>query len=555
MAVIEIAKIQVRRGQENQTGIPQLDSGEFGWAVDSQKLYIGNGSVAEGAPAVGNTEILTEHTISNLFNLPAYTYGTTLVDLSLDPGIKRTIFAKLDDIVNVADFGVIGDGSTDTTAELQNAIDQVFLSNIANHSNRKQLYFPAGTYLISSTIYVPPYASLIGEGHDKTILQVTESNISLMQFVDGTSTQGNPVMLVQDENYILSATKPREIFISGISFNYIEDIGRHNVLPLLRADCVEDSQIVNCKFSGHHNVTVNSGDSYAGIEVRSQPELTQSAIGSKNLLIKNCIFTSLQYGIVSNYDVEDIVVTDNKFDTLYKGIVYNLSANQSKGPSRSKIGYNKFEDIEHEGIYVGNNNGQYSEIVSMFNSFREVGNKTLLGYGGDFNGTYPAINFISKGNVSIEDKFSRDTTMVESTDDYFKDTVTYPQNIGGHLFVQPNTVFVKAISSVASPPDIDPEESRTLVRIPYAGNDQTINLQYVVNQYTPGNSRKGNLTINVTSLLTGISASVTDSYSYVGDDCAINFDADVHFSTNQVRVTYTGTNRTSTITYKYNYLK
>ena len=41
MAVIEIAKIQVRRGQENQTGIPVLDSGEFGWASDTEHLYIG----------------------------------------------------------------------------------------------------------------------------------------------------------------------------------------------------------------------------------------------------------------------------------------------------------------------------------------------------------------------------------------------------------------------------------------------------------------------------------------------------------------------------------
>ena len=29
MAVVEIAKIQVRRGQENQTGVPRLDPGEF----------------------------------------------------------------------------------------------------------------------------------------------------------------------------------------------------------------------------------------------------------------------------------------------------------------------------------------------------------------------------------------------------------------------------------------------------------------------------------------------------------------------------------------------
>ena len=64
MAVVQISKIQVRRGKKTVSGIPQLASGELGWAVDTQELYIGNGSVAEGAPAVGNTKILTEMTAS-----------------------------------------------------------------------------------------------------------------------------------------------------------------------------------------------------------------------------------------------------------------------------------------------------------------------------------------------------------------------------------------------------------------------------------------------------------------------------------------------------------
>ena len=74
MAVVQISRIQVRRGQKNQgSGVPQLSGGEFGWAVDSRELYIGNGSVAEGAPAVGNTKIITEH--DDLFTLAnTYTY-------------------------------------------------------------------------------------------------------------------------------------------------------------------------------------------------------------------------------------------------------------------------------------------------------------------------------------------------------------------------------------------------------------------------------------------------------------------------------------------------
>jgi hypothetical protein len=63
MAVIQISKIQVRRGlQEN---LPQLASGEMGWSVDERRLYIGNGTLVEGAPTVGITEILTEYSADN----------------------------------------------------------------------------------------------------------------------------------------------------------------------------------------------------------------------------------------------------------------------------------------------------------------------------------------------------------------------------------------------------------------------------------------------------------------------------------------------------------
>ena len=62
MAIVSISRIQHRRGRKLEgAGMPQLASGELGWAIDTQELYIGNGSVSEGAPTVGNTRVLTEH--------------------------------------------------------------------------------------------------------------------------------------------------------------------------------------------------------------------------------------------------------------------------------------------------------------------------------------------------------------------------------------------------------------------------------------------------------------------------------------------------------------
>lgn len=66
MAIVQISKIQQRRGL--QQDLPSLASAEFGWSIDSRRLYIGNGTLAEGAPALGRTEILTEFSIINFTN-------------------------------------------------------------------------------------------------------------------------------------------------------------------------------------------------------------------------------------------------------------------------------------------------------------------------------------------------------------------------------------------------------------------------------------------------------------------------------------------------------
>ena len=114
MAVYQISRIQVRRGQKHQgTGIPQLASGEMAWAVDTQELYIGNGAVSEGAPGVGNTRLLTLNDLSaqgNLLELSQYSYAVTLdIPIATGPSasspVYRTLQTRLDDQVSTSYFG------------------------------------------------------------------------------------------------------------------------------------------------------------------------------------------------------------------------------------------------------------------------------------------------------------------------------------------------------------------------------------------------------------------------------------------------------------------
>ena len=55
MAIVQISRITQRKGLSEN--LPQLAGAEFGWVIDQRRLFIGNGTIQEGAPAIGNTEI------------------------------------------------------------------------------------------------------------------------------------------------------------------------------------------------------------------------------------------------------------------------------------------------------------------------------------------------------------------------------------------------------------------------------------------------------------------------------------------------------------------
>jgi hypothetical protein len=107
MAVIQISKIQVRRGlQEN---LPQLASGEMGWSVDERRLWIGNGTLVEGAPEEGNTEILTSRT-EILQVIRSYTFRGEESGYVSRTGpnalnsVVRTLQDKFDEQISLRDF-------------------------------------------------------------------------------------------------------------------------------------------------------------------------------------------------------------------------------------------------------------------------------------------------------------------------------------------------------------------------------------------------------------------------------------------------------------------
>ena len=83
MAIVQVSRITNRKGLAEN--LPQLAGAELGWAIDERRLYIGNGTLQDGAPVVGNTEVLTEFSDLLLVN-GAYTYQGTAAGYTVQTG-------------------------------------------------------------------------------------------------------------------------------------------------------------------------------------------------------------------------------------------------------------------------------------------------------------------------------------------------------------------------------------------------------------------------------------------------------------------------------------
>lgn len=205
MAVVQISRIQVRRGQKySNTGVPQLSSAEFAWAVDSQELFIGNGSIAEGAPYVGNTKILTEH--DNLIDLLG-AYQFSVGNPSISGTVSRSLQQKLDEYVSVLDFGAVADGYTDCTAAFQTAIDQLFL-NVDVRLKRK-LIVPPGNYKFYSDLYIPSTAYIQGENRANVVLDFGDNDVRFKSILE--TTEGN----------YTSSDHPQDIRLGELTLNFL----------------------------------------------------------------------------------------------------------------------------------------------------------------------------------------------------------------------------------------------------------------------------------------------------------------------------------------------
>jgi hypothetical protein len=397
MAVVQISKIQHRRGRKNSgTSIPQLASGEIGWAIDTQELFIGNGSVAEGSPYVGNTKIITEH--DNILDLALqYQYKRNDATIQTGPSsaqpIQRTVQERLDDMVSVRAFGVTGDGITDDTLAIQRAIDQLYLNDATKGSvtSRVRLMFESGTYKITQSLRIPPYANLIGAGKDKTVIRQTGA-FAVAYTIGSDSTPGT----YTDTSTMTSLNQPQSIEMSGMTLE--NTVANKPGLELIAA---KNSTFTNLKIKGvwsYPSTALNAESVGLRLSAKS------ASVSCTNNIFDNIDITNFAYGIDSTFDIESNIISHTTFYELKRGIRFGHNVNPTAdgrqyGPQKNKILNSRFNRITEIGFEIIEGKGNESKG----NNYVQVGNDG----GTEATATYEVIKFDVGGNVSTDDYFDR----------------------------------------------------------------------------------------------------------------------------------------------------
>jgi hypothetical protein len=259
------------------------------------------------------------------------------------------------DLLNVLDFGAVGDGTTDDTAAIQAAIN----SGIAND---KAVFIPAGTYILAGVLTGGANLRLFGEGVGLTILQKKTTTTGHILDFYGTTNKSN-------------------IEISHIEFQV------NNIDSGIWAEYVTNFYIHDCAFSDIP---------YWGVVVGAQ-DGSDATIRNDNVLIERCTFTNITqtYEGVLIFNAQDVTIRDCRFVTGSLSIGIGM--------------YQNINRITVDNCYFNIHIGLYYSVscndITIINSKFYACSGGVQGANQSDNGTFGAVavqNLILNNNIFNE---------------------------------------------------------------------------------------------------------------------------------------------------------
>lgn len=185
-------------------------------------------SLRTGRLYIGGTQVSTA-------DLVVVDGGDSLLQQPLTNSIERSAQDVYEDRVSVKDFGAVGDGTTDDTTAIQNAI------NACNASGRT-VYFPAGTYYITSGLTINNSATTTGPLPSDYFAPKTSIQGDAGASVRIKGGTGAYTMLTITGGSVNAFVSQQTI--SGITFEKLDNVGQ-----VLELNHVAYMSINDCFFS------------------------------------------------------------------------------------------------------------------------------------------------------------------------------------------------------------------------------------------------------------------------------------------------------------------
>ncbi|EHK19381.1 glycoside hydrolase family 55 protein [Trichoderma virens Gv29-8] len=264
---------------------------------------------------------------------------------------------------NVKDFGAKGDGVTDDTAAINNAIlSGGRCGRLCTSSTLTPaiVYFPAGTYLISTPIIDQYLTNIVGDPTNLPTIKAT-AGFNGIALIDGDTYYGdnNP----NDPNWISTNVFYRQVRnfkldMTSIPASAPRIYGIH--WPTAQATSLQNIQVTMSTASGNQQVGLFVENGSAGFltDMTFNGGLIGASVGNQQYTMRNLVFNNCGTAIVSGFTwewvyqgisinncqlgiditaAESITLIDSSITGTPVGIKTSFSANQSPPTANSLI--------------------------------------------------------------------------------------------------------------------------------------------------------------------------------------------------------------------------
>lgn len=359
MPVVQISRIQHRRGLSTDLPQPNLAEGELGFTLDTGELFVGAPNfppiVGRGNYPYQNLRILTEFSLRDLLSTLLYVYRHQDRNDPAFPGIgsyeanpavtvERFLQERLDEIVSVKSYGATADGATDDYQSIERACVDLYTDSY-KEANPRILYFPAGVYVIKENA-LPMFAGTrwVGDGKGRTIIYLDNGSLSVGDagYIRSVAETAQWESGVIRRNADITDGIVQNVFVSGITF------ARSNVSDVVRLDRTNQGMFLDVEFRTatlNNGVLENNNNWVSGLVPGFWPASTRYDASQHGVCVRidrlsrllpglgaggewiaegfnfiDCRFKSNTYGFYAVDAIDNINVIGGIFDDLFKGV-------------------------------------------------------------------------------------------------------------------------------------------------------------------------------------------------------------------------------------------